>query len=461
MEKVLQQVRKIHLVGIGGAGMSGLACLLQDRGFSVQGSDISLSSKLEKLQARGICVYLGHSQSNIGKDIDLVCYSSAISKDNCELQLAVKKGIRVIRRGTLLAYLCNSTKTIAIAGSHGKTTVVSLLSYLFKSLGHNPTVFIGGLPIDGSLPAVWGRDYSIIETDESDGTFLDYRPYLSVITNIDREHLNYYRTFASLQKAFLTFAKNSKDRVFGCIDSQEVAEIIRKTGGILFGFNRLGFYQAKNIEFKQGVTCFDLYKKEHFCIRLEVPLLGRHNCLNVLAALSVLDYLGFDLKRIKKYLVDFKGLERRFQIKGSFFDVTFVDDYAHHPTEIKAVLQAAKPFLKKRLVVVLQPHRPSRLQALFSEFSRCLTGADLVVVTDIYRAGELSLPEVCAENLAAVIKRQNKSQAIYINREELAVKVPALLRRGDLVLCLGAGDISQELEKIIDVFKKNKSREKF
>lgn len=461
MEEILPKLKRIHLIGIGGAGMSGLACLLQDRGFIVQGSDLQNTAKIEKLKKRGIKVYLGHKKQNIDSETDLICYSSAISPENNELVEAGDKGINVIKRGTLLSYLCKNTKIIAVAGSHGKTTVVSLLSYLFKRLGYKPTIFIGGVPVDGSVPACWGKDFSIIETDESDGTFLDYQPYLSIITNIDKEHMNYYKDFKNLKKSFLNFAANTKEKVFACGGQEETRKIIEKTRGLSFGLGPGCYLRAKNIKFDQNFSYFDLYRNEKLLFPIKCPLLGKHNCINTLAALSIFDYLGIDLRKIKRYLIGFKGTKRRFQIKERVSNVIFIDDYAHHPTEIKATLAAAKAFGAKRLFVILQPHRPSRVKSLFKEFSQCLNQADLAVVTDIYRASEQSDRSKDSIDLVKAMKNEKLDQVNYIRDNQLIPKISRMIKEGDLVICLGAGDINKKLDKIINEFKKNKSKAKY
>ncbi|MCF7800282.1 UDP-N-acetylmuramate--L-alanine ligase [Candidatus Babeliales bacterium] len=440
--------------------MSGLACLLQDRGFVVQGSDICNTGKIERLKKRGIQVYIGHKKSNIDPETDLICYSSAIRPENSELVEAKNKEIKVIKRGTLLSYLCKNTKIIAVAGSHGKTTVVSLLSYLFKKVGYKPTIFIGGVPVDGSVPACWGKDFSIIETDESDGTFLDYKPYLSIITNIDKEHLNYYKDFKILKKSFLDFAANTKEKVFGCIDQNETKKIIEKVGGVSFGLSSEAYLRAKNIKFDQQFSYFDLYKNEKLLFPIKCPLLGEHNCVNTLAALSIFDYLGINLGKIKKYLINFKGTERRFQIKKQVSNVIFIDDYAHHPTEIKATLSAAKTLGMKRLFVILQPHRPSRVKSLFKEFSRCLKQADLAVVTDIYQASEQTGKSKGSLDLVKAMKDEGLDQIKYVRDDQLISTTSKMIKEGDLVICLGAGDINKKFDKIINEFKKNKSKTK-
>jgi UDP-N-acetylmuramate--alanine ligase len=461
MENLLSKVKKIHLIGIGGVGMSGLALLLQDKGFLVQGSDICKTAKTKMLAKRGIKVFFGHKRTNIDPKVDLICYSSAIGLDNSELKEAKSKKIGVIKRGKLLAFLCKDTKIIAVAGSHGKTTIVSLLSYLFKKIGYTPTVFVGGLPVDGSFSASWGKGYSIVETDESDGTFLDYEPYFSIITNIDKEHLDHYGNFTNLKQSFLSFAKKTKKKVFGFGGQKEVKEIIDKVKGVSFGVGFDCHLSVKNMYSDKRFSYFDLYKKNDLLLSIKSPLLGRHNSYNVVAVLAIFDYLGLDLEKIKNYLVDFKGTERRFQIKTNAYGVTFIDDYAHHPTEIKATLEAAKSLSAKRIVAILQPHRPSRVKSLFKEFSLCLRQADLVVVTDTYQASEPHLEGVDSLKLVKAIKSHGHKDITYINKNKLELRVPEMIKKGDLVVCLGAGDINKELEKIIYEFKKNQIKKKY
>jgi UDP-N-acetylmuramate--alanine ligase len=471
MEEILPKVNKVHLIGIGGSGMSGLAFLLQDKGFLVQGSDIKNNSKIPRLEKRGIKVYLGHKRANLDQSVDLLCYSSAIGLDNLELKEAERRKIRIIKRGELLAYLCKDTKMIAVAGSHGKTTVVSLLSYLFRKAGYNPTVFIGGVPVDGSLPAFGGEGFSIVETDESDGTFLYYRPFISLITNIDKEHLGYYKSFKNLKKSFQDFAEKTTRKVFGNGDDSQVRKIVNKTSGVSFGLGNDCCLRAKNICIKQKsnlssgkdlttFTYFDLYKEDKLLFKIKSPLLGKHNCRNVLAVLAVFDYLGVDLEKVKNDLVGFRGTQRRFQIKKEIFGLTFIDDYAHHPTEIRATLEAARKLFGKRLFVIFQPHRPSRVKSLFTEFSASFDQVDLVVVTDIYQASEPYCKDINSRKLVKAIRGQGAKSVIYIREDELKSKIPEMIKKEDLVVCLGAGDINKRLEEIIDGFRKNKSKEK-
>lgn len=455
----LKKGDKVHLIGIGGTGMSGLACLLQDKGFIVQGSDICQNSRIKNLRKRKIKVFLNQTQNNITSDLNLVCYSSAVSPVNPELKAAASKKIKIVKRGKLLAQLCRNTKVIAVAGSHGKTTVVSLLNYILKKMGYKPTVFIGGLPVDGSLPAAWGSQYSIIETDESDGTFLQYRPYLSVITNIDHEHMNFYKKFTNLKKSFLDFAKKTEKKVIGCYDCRQVKAILKQTKGVSYGLGPGAEFRAENIRLSSGFMLFDFYLRGEFLFSLKSSLAGRHNCLNILACLAVIDSLAIDLRQLKQYLPHFEGIKRRFQLVAETGQVKFIDDYGHHPSEIEATLEGACLFRPKRIFAILQPHRPSRVNHLFDRFCGCLKKADLAVVTDIYLASEKESKVITAQQLVKGMISKGCKQVFYLPKAELAAKIPAMIKKGDMVIAFGAGDINQKLGKIIYEFKRSK-REK-
>jgi UDP-N-acetylmuramate--alanine ligase len=464
MDKVLSGVKNIHLVGIGGIGVSGLALLLKDKGFVVRGSDIQETYNIKMLKRAGVEVYIGHKSENLKSDTDLVCYSSAVKSDNPEIQEAIKRGITILPRGKLLGLLCWDKKTIAISGSHGKTTTTALIGYLLTALGHKPTVFVGGLPLNYERNAWWGQDYFAIETDESDGSFLCYNPWVSIITNIDYEHLDYHKDIESLKKSFLQFAYQTKELVIGCGDDPAVAEILPQVNGLSYGFLPYNRVSAANIAFEtdmpiqgllssKGYTCFDFFIDKKFINRVKIPLLGTHNVLNTLAVLSFFDYLGEDLSNVADLLKYFKGTKRRFQIKKKVRGVTFVDDYAHHPTEIDAVIKAARYLNPKRIFVVFQPHRFSRVKSLYREFSQCFGHADELIVTDIYSASEKEISGINSEFLLKEIKKGFQGKARYISREDLAVEVSSSLVEGDIILGLGAGDINSLMDSIIYEFE--------
>nr|MBP7088823.1 UDP-N-acetylmuramate--L-alanine ligase [Candidatus Omnitrophota bacterium] len=401
-------------------------------------------------------VFIGHNRKNLPLDTDLVGYSSAIKEDNPEIIEAKKRGLAILNKGKLLAKLCEDNKMIAVSGSHGKTTTTSLIGYVLTSLGYKPTVFLGGISLNYLQGAWWGKDYFVIETDESDGSFLDYKPYFSLITNIDREHLDNYRTMKSLEGSFLKFARQTKEKVFGWGDQDRVRKIISQVKGLSFGMGKHNSFRALNFRYDKNHSIFDLYIKDKFVMTVTIPLLGQHNCLNTLGALAFFDYIGEDLQKINKILINFKGTKRRFQIKAEIDGVTFVDDYAHHPTEIKSVLNAARLKEAKRIIVIFQPHRFSRVKILAKEFSKCFQEADFLIVTDIYSAHEKEIRGINTKELVKQIGNNFSGQLHYIEANRLSKEVPSYCQPGDLVLALGAGNINILMEEVVNEFKKNR-----
>lgn len=457
MEAILPRVKNIYLVGIGGIGMTALAILLKERGYAVGGSDTAENANVKLLRQEGIGVDIGHCRSHITDDIDLVSYSSAVGDDNPELAYARDKGVTTLKRGALLGLLAKGKKTIAVAGSHGKTTTSSLIGYLLTSLGKQPTVCVGGMPLNYQRNAWWGEGFFVTETDESDASFLYIEPTISIITNIDYEHLDHYKTIEELRKSFLQFAKQTTQLVIGCGDDPFVGDILKVTDGLSYGFGAQNSWRADNIRYDGTFTCFDLLL-EGSRREIKIPLLGAHNVLNTLSVIALFSYLGEDLDRVIELLKDFKGTKRRFQIKKRSLGVTFVDDYAHHPTEIAAVLHAARYLNPRRLFVVFQPHRFSRVQNLYREFARSFNQADEVVITDIYGASEQKIEGIDGAFMLSEIKKDFKGKATYIPKESLIGGVSSLLNEGDLVLGLGAGDINSVMERIIDEFEKARSK---
>ena len=448
MEGLLSKVKNVYLVGIGGIGMSGLALLLKDRGFKVRGSDENNSANVKMLRSEGIEVFIGHSKEQISDDTDILGYSSAIGEENPEIVQAKKRGVNIFKRAKLLAELCQGRKTIAISGSHGKTTTTALLGYLLTVLGYKPAVFVGGLPLNYSRGAWWGDNYFVIEADESDGSFLEFNPWVSIITNIDSEHLDYYGNIESLQKSFLEFAKNTRDKVIGWGDQPYLANLISEVGGISFGWEEGNLLRGVNFKFDSGFSCFDLYIKEKFILSAKIPLIGKHNCLNVLAVFAFFHYLDADLEKVNQALLGFKGTRRRLESKGKIKGITFIDDYAHHPSEIKAVLSAVGLLEYKRLVVVFQPHRFSRVNSLRKEFLNCFSAADYLIISDIYAASEENTSGIDVKELAEQISKHILGKVEYIPKNNLVATVPSRLKDGDLALGVGAGDINSIMEEI-------------
>jgi len=349
MEGILSKIRKIHLVGVGGVGMSALARLLRSKGFIVSGSDIKESYYFRKIKTEGIKVFLGHKKENI-EGADLVCVSSAVREDNVELREAKRKGLPVLGRGELLAFLAQEKKTVAISGAHGKTTTTALLAFLLNSLGYNPSVFIGGETFNYSHSSWWGGNYFIVEADESDGSFLKLSPEVAIITNVDREHLDFYKKEEDIYRNFLEFAFSAKRLTIGWGDSPQLRKILRSVKSISYGFSKNNEIRAENIFLTPQGSIFDLVMGEKRYSQVFISLLGEHNILNALAVLAFFYYLNENIEKALVKLGDFRSTKRRFQIKENFRGILFVDDYAHHPTEIRMTLATAKIFNPQRLV---------------------------------------------------------------------------------------------------------------
>ncbi|UCC94572.1 MAG: UDP-N-acetylmuramate--L-alanine ligase [Candidatus Omnitrophota bacterium] len=456
MEEILSKVKAIHLVGIGGIGMSGLALLLKEREFIVSGSDVKDGYNVKKCKEAGIKVAIGHHPKNV-EGVDLVCFSSAIREDNVEIQEAKKKALPVVQRAQLLACISQGKKTVAVTGSHGKTTTTSLLGFALSALGHNPAVFVGGIPLNHSQHAWWGEEYFVIEADESDGSFLYYEPEVSIITNIDFEHMDYYKDIGQLETSFSKFARNAKGIVIGCGDDKRVKALLSDVPALTYGFLKENRVRAQGVTLNGEHTKFDLIIDD-FSETVMIPLLGEHNVLNALAVFSFFFYLGEDLKKVAMVLRGFKGTKRRWEIKARLRGVTFIEDYAHHPTEIEAVLKSARTLSPKRLLVIFEPHRFSRIQLLCERFSRCFSLADEVIVTDIYSAFEEKIEEINEKFLLLQIEKNFNGKACYIPKAKLAEEVPSCLEDGDIVLGLGAGEMTTLMEGIVNGFKEHRAK---
>ena len=453
MEEVLRRVKRIHLIGIGGIGMSGLAFLLKEKGFEVSGSDVASSYVIDKLKEAGIEVQLNHHEDNV-KMADLVCFSSAIKEDNPEIAYAKNKDITLMHRSELLAVISSKRKTIAVTGSHGKTTTTSLLGFVLSSLGYNPAVFVGGIPLNYDTHAWWGHEYFVIEADESDGSFLQYEPKVSIITNIDYEHMDHYKNMDVLKNSFLQFAEKTHEMVIGCGDDPALLNILEKVPSITYGLEGHNRVRAENIKFCDGFMIFDLIV-DGKRTQVKTALIGEHNVLNTLAVIAFLLYKQENLEVAIETMKEFKGVKRRLQTKANIAGITFMEDYAHHPTEIKAILKAVRLLGSKRIVAVFQPHRFSRIKLLYDEFARCLDIADVVIVTDIYAASEKEIEGISGKFLYEKIKQNPKIEAHFIPRNELIEGIRNYIREGDLVLGLGAGDINTVIDRVADEFRKD------
>jgi UDP-N-acetylmuramate--alanine ligase len=450
------KIQHIHFVGIGGIGMSGIAEVLLNLGYQVSGSDVKESEVTRRLAALGCEISYGHRKENV-READVVVLSSAVRKGNPEVEVAEQRLIPVIPRAEMLAELMRMKVGIAIAGTHGKTTTTSLIATVLAAGGLDPTVVIGGrLNSIGSNARLGQGDFLVAEADESDGSFVKLMPTIAVVTNIDADHLDYYSSIDEIKEAFLIFL--DKLPFFGlavlCLDHPNVQSLIPrlKKRFTTYGLTTQADYQAKEIVFDEFSTTFDVLhqRKEVGRLRLQMP--GLHNVYNALATVATAFEFDIPFEVIQESLGDFKGIQRRFQIKGEKKGILVVDDYGHHPVEIMATLKAARSGWKRRVVAVFQPHRYSRTQALFKEFLSAFYDADVLVLTDIYPAGEDRIEGVEAKNLFEGIREYGHRDVVYIpNKREIAEHLLRIVKPGDLVMTLGAGDITQISDELLNL----------
>jgi len=437
------KVKKIHFIGIGGSGMNGIAQVLLNQGFIISGSDLKETETVLKLKEMGAKIFIGHNPENV-IDTDLVVYSSAVTPDNPELQKAKELGIPTIPRGEMLAELMRFKYGIAIAGSHGKTTTTSMVGTILGKTGFDPTVVIGGkLEAYGSNAKLGRGEFIVTESDESDGSFLRLTPTIVSINNIDLEHIGFYKDLEDIKNAFIQFA--NKVPFYGAvavnIDDENVRSILPKIEKkvIKFGLSDEAQIKAENIKLIDGRYKFHI--KGYGDIHLSIP--GKHNIYNALAAISISLELGVPFCVIKEALENFKNANRRFDIKYKDENIIVVDDYAHHPTEIKATLSAAKDmYPDKRIIVVFQPHRYSRVASLFEEFAKSFDIPDIIIFTDIYSAGEKPIEGITGEALAEKIKERKKEVIFVKDIKEAENLVKNIMKNGDLIITLGAGNIT-------------------
>lgn len=447
--RVFGKIQHIHFVGIGGIGMSGIAEVLANLGYRVSGSDQKESAVTERLRSLGIVVNLGHDANHIA-DAQVVVISSAVKGDNPEVVAAHQLKVPVIPRGEMLAELMRMKYGIAVAGSHGKTTTTSMVAQLLSQGGLDPTIVIGGkLGTIGSNAKLGKGPYLVAEADESDGSFLLLNPSLAVITNIDREHLDHYRDLEEIEQAFETFANKVPfyGSVFLCMDDPNAAAIRPKLKRQVhtYGTNPQVDLRAREIRQEGFRTHFKVtaYGEDLGAFSLGVP--GHHMVLNALAAIGIALELNVDREILRASLASFTGAERRFTRKGEREGVLVVDDYGHHPTEIAATLAGARAgFPERRIVAAFQPHRYSRTKALLEEFGRCFFEADVVVITDIYPAGEPPIPGITGETVLETLRGHGQKEVHLVGRvEDLPGVLRKLTRPGDLLITFGAGTITQ------------------
>ncbi|MCQ9208283.1 MAG: UDP-N-acetylmuramate--L-alanine ligase [Omnitrophica bacterium] len=448
---------KVHFVGIGGIGMSGIAQLLLAEGLKVSGSDLKPSQLTEKLKRLGAKISIGHSADNL-TDADLLIYTSAIKKDNPELLAAYSRGIAVASRAQALAELANQKNAITVTGAHGKTTTSSLISHLLIKSGLKPTVCIGGELVSLSGNAFRGKGhYFVLEADESDASFLTLNPLYSVVTNIDREHLDYYRDLDHIIETFRKFMDQTRDEgcLIFCEDDLELVKIARSLKKRLFSFgltDKADIF-AKDLRIQNSLTRFNcVYRSEDLGeIILQVP--GRHNASNALAAIAVGLKLKLRFNSIQEALGSYQGVRRRLELKLKQKDILVFEDYAHHPTEIKATLEALKNFHHKRLVAVFQPHRYSRTKCLIEQFGSCFHHADQLIVTDIYAASEEPIEGVSAKSICQKAQEAKVKDVRFLPKEDIVNHLLKQMQPGDLVAIMGAGDIGSVANALVERLK--------
>ncbi|MBN1298289.1 MAG: UDP-N-acetylmuramate--L-alanine ligase [Actinobacteria bacterium] len=458
----LDKYKSFFLIGIGGAGMSAIAKVLKGHGHSVSGSDLKSSRYTSLLENEGIKVYIGHSAENI-KNADAVIYSTAIPQSNEELVSARNQKIPVFTRGQVLSWILNRKKGIAVTGTHGKTTTTSMISLIFRGLELDPTIIIGGELNELGSNARFGKGQFIIaEACESDGTFLMYRPFVGVVTNIEEDHMDYWKDFTLLKKSFKDFLLNIKDGGFAVINGDEDMPDIKfaaeKTGCITFGISRGNVISAANINLLNYACRFDLVIKEPGSenvkiheVKLNVP--GIHNIKNSLAALAVCHGLGLDMEKAIKTLQFFTGAKRRFEKRGEKKGAVIFDDYAHHPTEVKATLDAALIEKKGRIIAVFQPHRYSRLLNLHERFSKSFDSCDILIVTDVFASDEKPLPGITGKLLIdSMVDKGFKNRLAYIpHLNDVSAYLDSIIKKDDTVLLMGAGDITRVTDELLRI----------
>ena len=465
MKIELAKTEVIHFIGIGGIGMSGLSLIMKGKGFKVQGSDVSYNKNIERLKKEKIKIFIGHKKQNL-KNTTIVVISSAIKKNNPELIEAKKKNLPIIKRGKMLAHIVSLMKNIVVVGSHGKTTTTSLVASIFQKTKLDPTIINGGVINSIKNSAKLGKsDWSILEADESDGSFIHIPPTYSIITNIDREHMDFYKSMDDLKNYFSEFIEKvpSFGKSFICIDDSINNKLIKKIKNkniYTYGTNPKSNFLIKNINQKINSTEFDVIinvpnKKKQNIKKLKIPLLGLHNVRNSVAAAAVSLTVGISIKDIKEGLSKFKGVQRRFNKIFSFNNIDFFDDYAHHPTEIKTVLDGVNKVYKDfEKVCVFQPHRISRLKDLRKEFSFAFKYADTVILCPIYSAGEKIKLGFNYIKFAKEIIKNSKVKLFLVNDNfQLAKFIKNNIYGKKIVIGMGAGTISNWMRRLPELMK--------
>jgi UDP-N-acetylmuramate--alanine ligase len=459
---VFHKIEKIHFVGIGGIGMSGIAEVLLNLGFAVTGSDIRKTDTTERLEQLGAKVFYGHNRENVLQDVDVVVISSAVKSDNPEIQKAKEFFVPVIQRAEMLAELMRMKYSIAVAGSHGKTTTTSIVSTILGHAGMDPTCVIGGkLNSLGSNAKLGDSKFLVAEADESDGTFLLLFPTIAVATNIDLEHLDFYKDIDEIKAAFLTFL--NKVPFYGldiiCIDNANIQGLIPllKRRYMTYGLSKQADLRADGVKFDGIRTTFKVIYKGYELGTINLALPGIHNVVNALAACGVAIELDIPFTTITEALKTFSGIHRRLEVKWDG-DIRLIDDYGHHPTEIKATLAAVRRMSGGKIIVAFQPHRYTRTKALMDEFTTSFNEADILIVTEIYAASEEKIEGISGMLLSEKIRASGHKNVLFAaTKEEVADKILEITQPGDLVVTLGAGDINKICDRLKEEWSKKGS----
>lgn len=453
--KLPDKLGPIHFIGIGGIGMSGIAEVLLNLGYQVQGSDLSENANVARLRSKGALIHIGHRGENLGA-AQVAVVSTAIKRDNPELVAARQIRLPVVRRAEMLAELMRLKRCVAIAGTHGKTTTTSLVAALLEAGKFDPTVINGGIiNAYGTNARLGSGDWMVVEADESDGTFLKLPAEIAVVTNIDPEHLDHFKTFDAIKEAFRAFVQNTPFYGFAvmCLDHpvvRELASQIEDRRIITYGEHQDADVRISGLDLTHGVSRFTAVVRdqetgsETVLEDVVMPMPGQHNALNATAALTVAHRLGVNAETIRKALAGFGGVKRRFTRTGEWKGVTIIDDYGHHPVEIAAVLRAARASAKGRVIAIVQPHRYSRLHSLFQGFATAFGDADIVIIADVYPAGEAPIEGADRNSLITALKARGHPHAIGLKcPEDLPSIICLLAKPGDYVVFLGAGNITQ------------------
>ncbi len=441
--------------------MSGIAKIILKQGCSVSGSDIKASSATQELSSLGAKIYIGHDKKNLeDKDIDLVVYSSAISQKNPELIFSLENNIPIVKRAQLLSDLMKNKKSITVAGAHGKTTTTSMISFLLNKSDFKPTIVTGGNVFNFNNNAILGDGaFFVAELDESDGSFLYFNPLYSIVTNIDFEHVDYYQNWENILDAFSKFLQQTKENgmLFVCGDDKNIRSILdnNKFRALTFGLSENCDIYADQISLKDFSSSFRCIYKGKPLGQLNLNIPGRHNISNSLAVVGLGLELGIGFERIKECLYLYKGVQRRFELKGEKDGIKIIEDYGHHPSEIRATLEAARNFNPKRLIVAFQPHRYSRTKFLLDEFTKSFDLVDYLIITDIYAASEEPIAGITGEALSSKLKQSSKKETVFLPKDQIVGHLTGIVKPGDMIIFLGAGDIGRLSDELLQRLKKS------